>query len=368
MEDTESPSESIADNDEDSANGSIVREITDAEKKLLDDACTKECNGSNVHFWRVYNDFSNVCSMFSGLQVAFIALGGEHISILTIDLKVFVQGSNTHGQLGQGDTEERTGLCLVTQLNEKEVKRIACGARHNAVVCTDGSLFSWGDSRQGQCGVGAKGIFTIPTKINFPRSRKVSHKDSLSFSISIKQVSCGELFTVAIDSRGAAWTWGSGLGLGHGEKCDECILPTLVRGLRHRKIINVVCGSFHCIVITHVETDCSMDLPSPDYNVGDIFSKYTTEDSSRLANRNSTVPFLQSTFYSSHGEEQSETESVLVRSHSETDILQESNVSSQCIPAELGMIFCLFPKFELFYLDVTKIIFFIFSFVLRSNA
>ena len=312
------------------------REITDVEKKLLADVCNENCHGSNVHLWRVDNDFDNMCSMFSGLTVGALALGGEHVLVLTLDFKVYVQGSNSHGQLGQGDTEERTGLCLVTQLNDKEVKRIACGARHNAVVCKDGSLYCWGDSRQGQCGVGAQGIFTIPTKINFPRSRKISlNKNNQNFSISIKQISCGELFTIAVDSRGAAWTWGSGFGLGQGEECNECALPTLVKGLRHRKIINVVCGSFHCIAITQNDVDVSFDLPSPDYTMGNIFSNYS-ETSFASANRNSTVPFLQSTFYCSSGEDPTDNETCLLRSHSDTDISQEGGGRIQTGNLELG--------------------------------
>ena len=305
-----------------------VRSIDDAEKQLLAEKTKEaECNKSNVHLWRADNDFANSCSMFSSLVVIAVALGGEHTLVLTVDSKVYAQGSNTHGQLGQGDTEERSGLCLVAQLSDKEVKRVACGARHSAVVCKDGSLYAWGDSRQGQCGVGAKGIFTIPTKINFAKpSQKLSLSSQTShveaFIVHIKQVNCGELFTMAVDSRGAVWTWGAGFGLGQGEGCDECIVPTLVKDLRHRKVINSICGSFHCIVITQ-SVESSFDLPSPDYQgpgTGLL-------PASVHSNTTSAVPFLQTTFYSSGGDEESSdkvTDSPsMMRSHSDSDILTE---------------------------------------------
>lgn len=297
-----------------------VREITNQEKQIfIKNKLETSCHGSNTHLLRLEQDVPDVCSLFSFLNVTAVALGGEHALVLTAQKQLFSEGSNDYGQLGLGDRSKRSGLSLVQQFTDIGVKHMSCGARHNAIVCYDGTLLCWGDSRAGQCGLGAKGVFTTPTKVNFPplckASLTVDQASKNKLSTCIREVSCAELFTITIDSRGILWSWGKGLGMGHGNKLEECIVPTLVRGLRNKKAVKVVCGSFHSVVVTQDDDeDTQFNIQSPDYRTASISSTYYSELQNRRSADTSRVPFLQSTFFSC-GED-----SQMYRSHSDTEL------------------------------------------------
>ncbi len=58
-------------------------------------------------------------------------------------------------------------------------------------------MYSCGDNRFGQCGVGDKHEVTVtsPRKVNYPGGPAVA-------------VSCGAEFSALVDSEGQVWTWG----------------------------------------------------------------------------------------------------------------------------------------------------------------
>jgi len=308
-----------------------VREITHIEEQFLTiiDESKQECEtqNCNLHIWKLESPSPNTCDLFKDLNVIAVALGGEHCLVLTEDRKVYSQGSNYYGQLGLGDTDSRDGINLIIQLNDLNVKQIACGARHNCAVCEDGSMYCWGDSRKGQCGLSAKGIFTTPTRVNFAQTRKITdHKLSDNYNTGIKEVSCGELFSAAIDFKGMVWTWGTGFGLGHGEKYEECTSPKLVQLISHRKAIQLVCGSFHCLVLTQDEyKDSQLTFSSHDLRTCSVSSAYYSELKLQSDASASKIPFLQSSFYTSGNEEEDTDDHLVRKSFSETDVSSHDN-------------------------------------------
>lgn len=289
-------SDQKTENEDDSTTS--VRTITDEERQLLDQNKTF-CNGGNTHIWKLEDIPVDICSTFSEYQVRSVAIGGEHLLILTEDLKLFTYGSNSHGQLGQGDCEERNEICFVNTLQDKAISIIACGERHNAVVDDAGILYTWGDSKEGQCGLGADGIFTTPSKVCFPQVKRLSMKSSVpieAFDTKIKAVSCGELFSVAIDTKGCVWSWGMGCALGHGKDFDMCISPKLIKRLSQKKAMIVACGSYHCFVLTQ---DDYLESPfhvavSPDCRTASVSSTYYSELRTKSSVSSSQVPFLHS--------------------------------------------------------------------------
>lgn len=284
--------------DEEDDNTISVRPITEEERHLLGNTSTS-CNAGNTHIWKLEDIPVDFCSTFSEYQVKSVAIGGEHFLILTEDLKLYTFGSNSHGQLGQGDCEDRNEICFVSTLQDKSIKIIACGERHNAAVDESGLLYTWGDSKEGQCGLGADGIFTTPSKVCFPQLKRMSLKSNVpleAFDTKIKAVSCGELFSVAIDTKGCVWSWGMGCGLGHGKDFEICMSPKLVKRLSHKKALMVACGSYHCIVLTQ---DDYVDSPfhvavSPDYRTASVSSSLYSDLRSKSPTNSTQVPFLHS--------------------------------------------------------------------------
>ena len=297
-EDVGEQNEGKIENDKNDIDAS-VREITKQEKDILSPKrkVSNICHSGNSHVWGVDGD---ICSVFSSLQVKTIAFGSDHCLVLTDDQKLYAYGSNTHGQLGQGDCEERKDLCLVGIISDSPIHHISCGERHNAVLDEAGILYSWGDSTHGQCGLGDTGIYTSPTVVNFPPTRNVSFKRESTLGLGhyktiIKDVDCGEVFSVAIDTKGCIWSWGSGGALGHGKDYEIITVPRLIKSLSNRKAIFLSCGAYHCIVITQDELiDDMLNIPSsPDYRTTSVSSTYYSELRKKKSSTSSKVPFEQ---------------------------------------------------------------------------
>lgn len=96
-------------------------------------------------------------------------------------------------------------------LKDFVVSQVACGGQHTLLHLQDGRLFGMGDNEFGQVGVkrdesAEKAIVEFPTQI------------TAFTGIKLKQITCGDEFSVALTSDGEVFTWGRGqygqLGLG----------------------------------------------------------------------------------------------------------------------------------------------------------
>lgn len=67
----------------------------------------------------------------------------------------------------------------------------------------------------------------------------------------VMKVECGSQFSVALTKSGSVYTWGKGdyHRLGHGSD-DHVRRPRKVSALQNKKVIDVACGSLHCVACT----------------------------------------------------------------------------------------------------------------------
>ncbi|MEO5331963.1 MAG: Ig-like domain-containing protein [Magnetococcus sp. YQC-5] len=148
-----------------------------------------------------------------------IAPGGAFTLALKSDGTLWAWGMNDQGQLGLGNTVNTSSP--VRTFPFADVISVAAGywPGHNAVVRSNGTVWTWGLNKKGQLGQGiVSEVSYIPAQVN-----------NLS---GVQMVQVGETHTVVLKSDGTVWTWGENSSgqLGNGTLVDS-LVPVQVTGL-----------------------------------------------------------------------------------------------------------------------------------------
>ncbi|NXN27701.1 RPGR regulator, partial [Nycticryphes semicollaris] len=168
--------------------------------------------------------------------------GRNHTLVYTEKGNVYAAGGNSEGQLGLGDTEERTTFHLISFFtNQHKIKQLAAGSYTSAAVTEDGQLFVWGDNSEGQIGLADKAYVSVPCQVDVGKP--------------VSSVSCGYYHSALITGDGELYTFGEPengkLGL-LPEQLKNNRVPQPVLGIME-KVNKVACGGEHTVVLT--ETD-----------------------------------------------------------------------------------------------------------------
>ncbi|MCL4137875.1 UNVERIFIED_CONTAM: hypothetical protein GTU68_006891, partial [Idotea baltica] len=130
----------------------------------------------------------------SGIKVSFVASHGSaaHGVILTSEGKTMTFGRNEKGQLGTGDTENRATPVVVESMKDFTVVSAAVGRNHSLFLTDRGSVFSCGDNKSGQCGVGnTTPIIHTPCRVNFKESKVLKVRFALMRIVAGRRLSFG---------------------------------------------------------------------------------------------------------------------------------------------------------------------------------
>ncbi|THF73413.1 RCC1 domain-containing protein [Cohnella fermenti] len=159
--------------------------------------------------------------------IVAIAAGAYHSLALKADGTVWSWGLNSHGQLGDGSTVNRSLPVQAVSGNEAEMLANAIavdgGSGHSIALLEDGTVWAWGANDQGQLGDGSKEDRLYPVQV-----KSANEEDPLS---SIVAVGSGATFSTALTAEGTVWTWGDNAfgQLGDGTSLDRDI-PVQVTG------------------------------------------------------------------------------------------------------------------------------------------
>ncbi|XP_015429351.1 PREDICTED: LOW QUALITY PROTEIN: E3 ubiquitin-protein ligase HERC2 [Dufourea novaeangliae] len=174
-------------------------------------------------------------------RIRDIACGSGHSAAITSSGELYTWGLGEYGRLGHGDTSTQLKPKLVQSLLCQRVIQVACGSRdaQTMALTADGLVYSWGDGDFGKLGRGGSDGCYTPLLI-----------DRLT-GLSVVQIECGAQFSLALTKYGEVWTWGKGdyFRLGHGND-HHVRKPTLVEGLRGKKVVHVAVGALHCLAVT----------------------------------------------------------------------------------------------------------------------
>ncbi len=174
-------------------------------------------------------------------HVTAIAAGGQYSLALLEDGKVMAWGDDEHYELGNAQAAEETeaneedGLESDTPVEVEglsDVTAIAAGTTHDLALRADGTVWAWGEDKEGELGNGA-----IEARVDTPAPvAGLSH---------VKQISAGTQDSVALLETGGLMAWGSNSvgNLGVGTAGSPSDVPVQVHGLA--QVMGISAGGQH---------------------------------------------------------------------------------------------------------------------------
>jgi alpha-tubulin suppressor-like RCC1 family protein len=130
----------------------------------------------------------------SGLSGVVDVHGGrEHVAALTSSGQVYTWGSNQEGQLGLGDSTNRSQPTPVPGLSDETA--VEAGHNHTLVLRSNGTVWAFGLNASGQLGDGTTTLRRSPVQVK-----------NLT---GVVDIAAGRDMSYAIRSDGTAWAWGA---------------------------------------------------------------------------------------------------------------------------------------------------------------
>ncbi|EYB93008.1 hypothetical protein Y032_0187g1116 [Ancylostoma ceylanicum] len=156
------------------------------------------------------------------IAIKKVAMSSTHTMVLSYDNEVFAWGSNKHGQLGLGDTVDRTTPQKVDTLKGKDIHSVAVGCGFSVITCDRGTILTCGNGRL--VGLGGKEDVTRPTLL-----------DEL-LRVHVSELVCGAEHCLALTEDGDVFVWGNGqdgrLGTGKAEWINTPTQISTIDGIR----------------------------------------------------------------------------------------------------------------------------------------
>jgi alpha-tubulin suppressor-like RCC1 family protein len=125
--------------------------------------------------------------------------GKYHAVALKTDGTLWAWGRNSEGQLGDLTLLVRSSPVKVGGTDKTNVATYtsaSAGGTHTMAIQKDGSLWTWGDNTNGQLGNAAVSTTPVPTPAKIG-------------SLTYNSVAAGASHSMAIDTTGKLWAWGS---------------------------------------------------------------------------------------------------------------------------------------------------------------
>ena len=132
-----------------------------------------------------------------------VSCGDQYVGAIQQDGSLFMWGTNTSGQLGNGNTMNLfSSSSQVAGNNWQWLSASKCldnnlqqGSSHTLAIQTDGSLWAWGNNNYGQLGNGSFLNSSVPVQIGTDTTWV--------------KVLAGALHSLALKSDGTLWAWGN---------------------------------------------------------------------------------------------------------------------------------------------------------------
>lgn len=176
----------------------------------------------------------------SGIHVTCIACGGHHSATISDPAgQLMTWGGGAFGKLGHGNRLAQTTPKYVVALQGKKLVQVSLGPHHSAALTQKGEVYTWGQAgRLGHASQGAETDEMTPRQVT-----------ALS-SVFVLMVSCGHSHCAVVTETGDVWAWGSSRAHGHTEANAVPNVPTLIKVLSGKAIVQVSCAIKHSIALS----------------------------------------------------------------------------------------------------------------------
>ncbi len=136
--------------------------------------------------------------------IVSVNAGYDHSSAITNIGRLFLWGSNSTGQLGDGTIMSKNKPTTIKYFDDRtdlSIIKVSSGIGRTAVITTDGQLLVWGSNYFGQLGDGSKNDSYIPINItaNF----------ILNYGEKITSISGGYAHSLVVTSQNRLFVWGN---------------------------------------------------------------------------------------------------------------------------------------------------------------
>ena len=198
----------------------------------------------------------------SSFEEGVISVGRDHSLCIRSDGSLWAWGYNGTGQLGTGDTVNRSTPVRVG--GDNDWKMVSAGLHHSLGIRTDGTLWAWGYNGAGRLGTGDIVNKSTPVQVGY-------YDDWM-------MVSAGKSHSLGIRSyhtHGTLWAWGDNSSgqLGTGDTVNKST-PVRVGGDNNWKVVSA--GYGHSLGIRSDGTLWAWgDNSSGQLGTGDTVSKST---------------------------------------------------------------------------------------------
>ncbi|XP_054687038.1 probable E3 ubiquitin-protein ligase HERC4 isoform X5 [Grus americana] len=174
-------------------------------------------------------------------NIVAVSCGEAHTLALNDKGQVYAWGLATDGQLGLPGTEE----CIrvprnIKSLSEIQIVQVACGYYHSLALSKGSEVFSWGQNKYGQLGLGYE-----------YKKQSSPHLIKSLLGIPFAQIAAGGAHSFVLTLSGAIFGWGRNKfgQLGLNDDNDRYV-PTLLKSLRSQKVVHICCGEDHTAALT----------------------------------------------------------------------------------------------------------------------
>jgi alpha-tubulin suppressor-like RCC1 family protein len=185
------------------------------------------------------SDIPGMAQLDPGVQLTQVSAGCDHAVALTATGQVLAWGADDQGQLGVPAQSPAPITHPVTVPIPAAVTSVRSGCSFSMALDTSGHVWTWGSNSVGQLGTGSQAPFVVTPTV----------VSGLPAGTIVKSISAGEAFGVALNASGKLFAWDiDNRGqLGDGGHRTGSTVPVRVHLPSGTMVTSVASGSEHSL-------------------------------------------------------------------------------------------------------------------------